>query len=91
VTREEFESQQQTGKGGTVVKMFVAASLLTTLLVASTAFAIDTPPPGVPERGTEGPDVRHRVVQPARGTEGPDIRLAGRGLPGSGVAPSILD
>lgn len=73
------------------MKMFMIASLLTTLLVASTAFALDAPPPSVPERGTEGPDVRHSMTQPIKGTEGPDIRLADHGLRAGGIAASNLD
>ncbi len=57
-------------------KLFVA-SLIATLLAASTAFAFD-PPSTQPVRGTEGPEIRltddQQSPQPVREPEGPDIR-----------------
>lgn len=57
-------------------KVFVA-TLIATLLAASTAFAFELPS-SQPIRGTEGPDVRLRQAdqstQPIMGSEGPDVR-----------------
>jgi hypothetical protein len=57
-------------------KLFVA-SVIATVLAASTAFALELPATQ-PIRGTEGPDVRltqdDQATQPIKGVDGPDIR-----------------
>jgi hypothetical protein len=55
------------------MKTLVTAALLTTMLIASTAFALERPP-SVPPKGTEGPDVGHSQPVPQNGIEGPDVR-----------------
>jgi hypothetical protein len=45
------------------MKTLLFATLMVTLLAVSTAFAED-PRPMQPVRGSEGPDVRHTVIQP---------------------------
>jgi hypothetical protein len=59
-------------------KLFVA-SLIATMLAASTAFAFEARA-SQPVKGTEGPDIRltadRQSTQPVKGTEGPDIRRA---------------
>ena len=57
-------------------KLFVA-SVIASVLAASTAFALELPS-SQPIKGTEGPDIRYtddaRPAPPVKGTEGPDIR-----------------
>jgi len=59
------------------MKKVFAATLIATLIAASTALAFELPSTQ-PIRGTEGPDIRltqdDQSTQPIRGTEGPDIR-----------------
>jgi len=59
------------------MKKVFAATLIATLLAASTALAFELPSTQ-PIRGTEGPDTRltqdDQSTQPIMGTEGPDIR-----------------
>jgi hypothetical protein len=55
------------------MKTLMIAAVLTTLLTASAAFALE-PPPSVPPKGTEGPDVRQTQPVPQNGTEWPDTR-----------------
>jgi len=57
-------------------KLFVA-SVIASVLAASTAFAFELPS-SQPIKGSEGPDIRFAdnapPAPPVRGTEGPDIR-----------------
>ena len=59
------------------MKKVFAATLIATLIAASTALAFELPSTQ-PIRGTEGPDIRltqdDQSTQPIMGTEGPDIR-----------------
>ena len=59
------------------MKKLFAASVVATVLAASTALAFE-PSYMQPIRGTEGPDIRLVVVQhpslPVDGPEGPDVR-----------------
>jgi len=59
------------------MKKVFAATLIATLIAASTALAFELPSTQ-PIRGTEGPDIRltqdDQSTQPIRGSEGPDIR-----------------
>jgi len=59
-------------------KTLLIGSLLASLLAVAPAFAAGGPPPRVPPRGTEGPDIRATqhapFPPPAPGTEGPAIR-----------------
>ena len=59
------------------MKKVFAATLIATLLAASTALAFELSSTQ-PIRGTEGPDTRltqdDQSTQPIMGTEGPDIR-----------------
>lgn len=58
------------------MKKLLLWSLLSTLLAASTALAVE--PPRVPEKGTEGPDTRlaqaSHSSEPVPGIEGPATR-----------------
>jgi hypothetical protein len=59
------------------MKKVFAATLIATLLAASTALAFERPSTQ-PIRGTEGPDIRliqdNQATQPIKGIEGPGIR-----------------
>lgn len=59
------------------MKKVFTATLIATLLAASTGLAFELPSTQ-PIRGTEGPDARltedNQSTQPIWGTEGPDIR-----------------
>ncbi len=59
------------------MKKVFAATLIATLLAASTALAFELPSTQ-PIRGTEAPDIRltqdDQSTQPIKGTEGPGIR-----------------
>jgi hypothetical protein len=59
------------------MKKLFAATVITTVLAASMAFAFELPS-RQPVKGTEGPDVRliqnNHSTQPDKGVEGPDVR-----------------
>lgn len=60
-----------------MMKRLLVASVIFSVLTASTAFALASPS-SQPVKGTEGPDIRYsddsRPAPPVKGTEGPDIR-----------------
>jgi hypothetical protein len=58
------------------MKKLFAASVMATLLVASTVLAFELPTTQ-PIKPIEGPNTRYAALQPIKGTEGPDIRLTG--------------
>jgi hypothetical protein len=60
-----------------MMKKLLVASVIASVLAASTAFAVELPS-SQPIKGTEGPGIRYgdssRPAPPVRGTEGPDVR-----------------
>lgn len=60
-----------------MMRKLLVASVIASVLAASTAFAFESPS-SQPIKGTEGPGIRYtdegRPAPPVKGTEGPDIR-----------------
>ncbi|MFB3820301.1 MAG: hypothetical protein ACE147_21805 [Candidatus Methylomirabilales bacterium] len=63
------------------MKRWITIGILSAVLgiASAAAYAADVPPPVVPPKGIEGPDIRTKVEP--KGIEGPDVRHRSREVP----------